>query len=101
MGEEKKEGQHTLASFVKRAKNGTRTHDLLITNQLLYRLSYLGVSGRDLYQSLVTVSRVFLFCAVMVARVVLVLCIGSGLDSFLARQFKLVAWMVRTMEIKK
>jgi hypothetical protein len=26
----------------KRAEEGSRTHDLLITNQLLYQLSYLG-----------------------------------------------------------
>ena len=28
--------------FCVRAENGTRTHDLLITNELLYQLSYFG-----------------------------------------------------------
>ena len=34
--------------FKEGADDGTRTHDLLITNQLLYQLSYIGdrASGR-------------------------------------------------------
>ncbi len=30
-----------------RAEDGTRTRDLLITNQLLYQLSYFGISLVD------------------------------------------------------
>ena len=33
-----------LARFGERANDGIRTRDLLITNQLLYQLSYIGVS---------------------------------------------------------
>ena len=32
----------TPSFFHRRAENGTRTHDLLITNELLYQLSYFG-----------------------------------------------------------
>ena len=31
------------------ADNGTRTHDLLITNQPLYQLSYIGISSTHYY----------------------------------------------------
>ena len=33
---------HSRPPFYIRAENGTRTHDLLITNELLYQLSYFG-----------------------------------------------------------
>jgi hypothetical protein len=38
-------GDEEIENFKKNgAESGTRTHDLLITNQLLYQLSYFGIS---------------------------------------------------------
>ena len=39
--------RHVL-SDIKRAGEGTRTPDLLITNQLLYQLSYAGLKNRPI-----------------------------------------------------
>ena len=44
----------TLFSF--RAENGTRTHDLLITNELLYQLSYFG---KQLFKSVAKIEQSF------------------------------------------
>jgi hypothetical protein len=45
-------------SLNQRAREGTRTHDLLITNQLLYQLSY---SGNDLEYQPVRTTKTVLF----------------------------------------
>jgi hypothetical protein len=42
------------------AGSGTRTHDLLITSQLLYQLSYAGNKARDCKQSALRRQRVIL-----------------------------------------
>ncbi len=36
---------NALLADISKAGEGTRTHDLLITNQLLYQLSYTGLRG--------------------------------------------------------
>ncbi len=43
------------------AESGTRTHDLLITNQLLYQLSYFGIIL--LYRKISITRRVFIMTA--------------------------------------
>ena len=42
---------HWVSSQLNGAGSGTRTHDLLITSQLLYQLSYAGNKARDSKQS--------------------------------------------------
>ena len=47
MNRQKKAPQSKLTAGLFGADEGTRTPDLLITNQLLYRLSYIGKQNGD------------------------------------------------------
>ena len=44
-------------SRIVRADERTRTADLLITSELLYQLSYVGLYGRRVYRRVVRLSR--------------------------------------------
>jgi hypothetical protein len=44
-----------------RAEDGTRTRDLLITNQLLYQLSYFGKQRTSLFFGMAKVMEIFIW----------------------------------------
>ena len=54
-------GQQVLNQVQKRAEDGTRTRDLLITNQLLYQLSYFGKKRTSLFFGMAKVMEIFIW----------------------------------------